>query len=203
MQNTEACLLVGWSLENFVPLKMFPSTEKTDGCEETLTLVPFHQKSPVHWMIVQLSAGSHLLFLLTAHIGHLFFLINVSSLNVNHRIHRTSCNFISHHLTVLSPSLSPGRGRWPTKLFYRFWWRTCHQQLGQPYLNNLYIINTYTVCMFFIPLISHFDKVLMSSILSLAQNFIISVFIMQRFWSMMIKPTSYDESGWNSVWLQN
>ena len=62
------------------------------------------------------------------------------------------------------------------------WWRTWHQQLGQPYLNNLDIISTYT----FFLLFCCFDRVLMSSVLSLAQPFIISVFIMQGFWLIMM-----------------
>lgn len=65
-------------------------------------------------------------------------------------------------------------------------WRTWHQHLGQPYLSNLDIISTYV---FIFLLFSCFDMILMSSILSLAQTFIISDFIMQGFWSItMINP---------------
>lgn len=63
------------------------------------------------------------------------------------------------------------------------WWRTWHQHLGQPYLRNLDIISTY---MFIFLLFCCFDIILMSSIPSLAQPFIISIFIMQGFWLIIM-----------------
>lgn len=59
------------------------------------------------------------------------------------------------------------------------WWRTWCQHLGQPHLSILDIVSSYT---FFFLLFCCFDRVLMSSGLSLVQPLLNNIFIIQGFW---------------------
>lgn len=79
---------------------------------------------------------------------------------------------------------------WSWNCFGCLWWRTWHQHLGQPYLSILAIVSTYTFFSF-----CCFDRILMSSILSLAQPLVINILIV----AMVLidindKPSSSDES---------
>ena len=64
------------------------------------------------------------------------------------------------------------------------WWRTWHQQPTIPEYSRY----SQYICVFFFSSSSFgcFDKVLMSSVLSLAQPFIISVFVMLGFWLIIM-----------------
>lgn len=179
------------------------------------------KKNPLHGMIVQLckSWGFHglhvtVFYWLLISTPSLNFLINMSSLNVNHHNSHQLLFHLSNYFALILTVFGQRTEAQFSHMWFGtvgslkvrltcLWWRTWHQQLGQPYLTNPDISSAYTP---FFRMFCCFDRILMSSVLS-HTTVLAQPFHNQRLHHARVlidfndEPVSCDGSGWNSVSL--